>query len=115
MHRDPPDEAIRKVLDVIRAMSDREWTIVDRHCRDGLSAVDVERVVAEHGHAIMAPPAKAVHLMDTVTVETEIAPTWHVVTPLWTSEDERSDLSATMSVIHRNGVLHVELDDVRVR
>ncbi len=112
MHEGLPDDAMRQVLILIRAMADMEWTTVERHCRRRLRASDVERTIAEYGRTLVPPPMDADGLMDVVPVGTGNA--WHVMTPLWTAEEGRSDLSARLTVVCGSDGTHVELDDVLV-
>ena len=80
-----------------------------------LSRKEIENAIAGYGRTLVVPPSEAWSLLSIVNVKDSTLPRWSVVMPLWTAEEQRSDLSLECTAIqNRDGRIILELDDIHV-
>jgi len=79
-----------------------------------LSANAMAKAIAEYGRTLVLPPEDGFSLMNVVEVTNAHPKRWSVAMPLWTKEEGRSDLTVEMTIVERESIFSVELDDIRV-
>lgn len=80
-----------------------------------LTRKEIETTVSDYGRTLVTPPSEAWALLNIVKVKNSTLPKWSVVMPLWTAEEQRSDLSLECTAIQKeNGLVVLELDDIHV-
>jgi hypothetical protein len=79
-----------------------------------LSAQEVAKAIADYGKHLVVPPDSFFGLTSVVEVKDSFPKRFSVVSPLWTLEEGRSDLSLEMTAIQNENGFTVELDNIHV-
>jgi len=115
MNTSTEEDLKNEALSVIRLIADQQYVQVERLTHGiRLRAADIEGAVKRYGRHLIGPPPDILALIDVVSVRHPY-PRWSIVAPLWTQEEGRSDLSVEMTMEQKDGVLQMQLDDIRVR
>ena len=113
---DPPVRVVEAAVAVLRYLCAHSLDdLSDRFPQSRLSAQDIAVVLSRYGARLSPPPADAGSYVSVISVQGSTFPTWSVVTPVWTEEEGRSDLSLELTISETpQSRLAVELDDLHV-
>jgi hypothetical protein len=105
--------AVQIVVDLLVR---REFEAIEAMTRGRrLTASDMETAIDGYGRRLVRPPESAWHEVDSVAIAEATPPASHVVVPLWTAEEGRSDLSLELRLTELDSsTLDVELLDIHV-
>jgi hypothetical protein len=104
---------IRAVIDFLAA-EDYEGAL-EAAPTTRMSAQDLANSINEYGARLVPTPEYGLRQLDMTRVTTAEIPTWHVVAPIWTVEEGRSDLSLELWVRHLGrGLYSAELLNLHV-
>jgi hypothetical protein len=79
-----------------------------------LTANEMAKAVADYGRKLVLPPQDGFGLMNVVEIKNAQPKRWSIAMPLWTKEEGRSDLTVEMTIVERENVFSIELDDIHV-
>jgi len=81
-----------------------------------ISAETMKQAIAEYGRHLVVPPPGWQSSLDVVPVKGSAPQAWSVVTPLWTREEGRSDLSLELTIVVGNGGCRIlQIENLHVR
>jgi hypothetical protein len=93
----PIEAAVRAVVDLL---VDGEYETIERATKQSrLDAADLRQAVADYGRTLTAPGEAWWSLVEVTPVDASAGGGFHVAAPLWTKEEERSDLSLELRLI----------------
>jgi hypothetical protein len=111
--QDPLATAVRILVDLfVRG----EYETIETMTRGRrLQAFEIAQAIEGYGGRLELPPQTEYHRIDAVPVTSARQPAFHVVFPLWTEEEGRSDLSIELLLTQIDGSIYdVELLDIHV-
>jgi hypothetical protein len=110
----PLESAIRIVVDLLVR---GEYDVVEAMTqRRRLSAPAMRDAIQTYGRTLALPPDDWWQYLDVVAVDCAEPPRYSVVTPLWTVEEGRSDLSLDLTLCEFSpGLFETIVEDIHVR
>lgn len=103
------------VHDILMNLAARQYDALElRHRSSRMSAEEMHDVIIDYGRVVIGPPhdwAKYLSIVEVVNFELA---KFSVVTPLWTAEEGRSDLSLELWITFGRGEPVVEIDSIHV-
>ena len=103
-------EAVGGVVDALVFARFQELAADGRAGRH--TADELEQAVREYGRTLVALPEEAWGLVNVYRLEDGAGVALEV--PLWTAEEGRSDLTLSVTLSERDGVVAIEIDDLHV-
>lgn len=76
-----------------------------------LTAADLQDVITQYGRKVVEPQSIEI---DAVAIEGSVGTHWSIYTPIWTSEEGRSDLTLDLTVDLGGNGIRVTLNDLHV-
>ena len=104
------------VRTVAAMLARREYTALEELSGGvRLSATDLERAVHEYGRTLSVPPPGQEPPLDVVEIRDRRPRRWAIYVPLWSREEDRSDLTLELTVIEvPSEGYRVEIDNLHV-
>ena len=112
MSRDDLISKTKQVLDLLVERRFEDLELLTGGIR--LSKNEIANAISNYGRHLVIPPTEGLRLMDIIEVRNSNPRRWSVVVPFWTIEEGRSDLSLELTLIEKDKILKVELDDIHV-
>lgn len=110
-----PERLGQVIQEVVRHLVDgrfRELEMLTGGVR--LTAGEMADAIRGYGRTLVHPPDEALRLVEITKREGATERSWHVVAPLWTREEGRSDLSLELGLTEGPDGIKVEVDDIHV-
>jgi hypothetical protein len=80
-----------------------------------LSALDIERSIQQYGRSVCQLPQCALNGIKWAPISGSEPQKWHVVVPLWTKQEGRSDLTLELTLVDSPKEFYeIEIDDLHV-
>ena len=105
--------AIQRIVVLI---AERQYEEAVQFCRGSrLNAEDIKGAVVTYGRTIVPLPQTARSLTSSIRISKAVPPRWSVVVPLFTIEEDRSDLSLELTISEPEpGCPTIQLDGLHV-
>ena len=103
-------------MDVLTLLAAQQYDRLQILCGGvRLSALELQRAVAEYGRTLIPPPTEAAGLIDYVEILDSQPRAWSVRVPVFTREEGRSDLTLELTLCEAEaGGYLFELDGLHV-
>jgi len=104
------------VRDVIQLMAKSQWDSMKKFiCKNGPTCDELQAVIQNYGCTLIAVPDTESAAISIIEIKDSSPRSWSVVAPLWTVEENRSDLSLEATVVMRqDNSFSVCIDNIHV-
>lgn len=109
------DKIFKQVSNIVDLLVLRKFDELESITKGNrLTALQLEDAVNGYGRTLVKLPPESIGLIDVVKVDSCGVDKWSIVSPLWTKEEGRSDLSIEITLIDDGDSFITEIDDIHV-